>query len=107
MERNKEFYVEMGNRLRAYRKAMGYTQEQTSELLEINENFYGKLERAERFIPVDLIVVLHKKLGIDIRYLLTGEVDMQGSVSGILNNIPEHYREQVLKAFTEIAKLIQ
>jgi len=105
MERNKEFYVEMGNRLREYRKSIGYTQEKTSELLEINENFYGKLERAERYIPVDLIVALHQKLGIDIQYLLTGEVDVPRSVSNLLRNIPEHRREQMLKVFAEVAKL--
>lgn len=105
MERNKAFYVEMGNRLREYRKTMGYTQEKASELLEINENFYGKLERAERYIPVDLIIDLHQKLGIDIQYLLTGEVDVPRSVSVLLQNIPEHRREQVLRVFTEVAKL--
>ena len=107
MERNKEFYVEMGNRLREYRKSMGYTQEQTSELLAINENFYGKLERAERYIPVDLIVELHKKLGIDIQYLLTGEVDMPKNVLNFLKDIPEGRREQAIKAFKEVTKLSQ
>jgi Predicted transcriptional regulators len=107
MERNKEFYVEMGKRLREYRKSMGYTQEQTSELLEINENFYGKLERAERYIPVDLIVTLHKKIGVDINYLLTGEMNVQDSVLNLFKDIPESHRGQVIKVFTEVTKLIR
>lgn len=66
--------VEMGERLRRQRKKMKMTQEETAELLEISTTFYGEIERGNKRLSIEKILLVYKKMDLDPTYLLTGEI---------------------------------
>lgn len=53
--------VEMGERLRRQRKKMKLTQEETAELLEISTTFYGEIERGNKRLSIEKILLVYKK----------------------------------------------
>lgn len=53
--------VEMGERLRRQRKKMKMTQEETAELLEISTTFYGEIERGNKRLSIEKILLVYKK----------------------------------------------
>lgn len=55
--------VEMGERLRRQRKKMKMTQEETAELLEISTTFYGEIERGNKRLSIEKILLVYKKNG--------------------------------------------
>ena len=55
--------VEMGERLRRQRKKMKLTQEETAELLEISTTFYGEIERGNKRLSIEKILLVYKKNG--------------------------------------------
>ena len=50
--------VEMGERLRRQRKKMKMTQEETAELLEISTTFYGEIERGNKRLSIEKILLI-------------------------------------------------
>ncbi len=62
--------VEMGERLRRQRKKMKMTQEETAELLEISTTFYGEIERGNKRLSIEKILLVYKKMDLDPTYLL-------------------------------------
>lgn len=73
-ENNKQnlLYIEIGKRLRKMRMELDYTQEQMAEILEISLAYYGKVERGIHGLSLEKLVIINKKLNVDINYLLTG-----------------------------------
>lgn len=61
--------VEMGERLRRQRKKMKMTQEETAELLEISTTFYGEIERGNKRLSIEKILLVYKKWIYDPTYL--------------------------------------
>jgi transcriptional regulator with XRE-family HTH domain len=57
--------------VRRLRLERGYTQEELSELADINRNYTGMIERGERSPTVDMLEKLSKALKIDPVALLT------------------------------------
>lgn len=57
--------VEMGERLRRQRKKMKMTQEETAELLEISTTFYGEIERGNKRLSIEKILLVYKKMDLD------------------------------------------
>lgn len=97
----------MGKRLRVMRIELNYTQEQMAELLEISSAYYGKVERGIHGLSLEKLVIINKKLDIDINYLLTGV--RQGGVlwNKIWEECPKDKRydmEQLIKYAMNLAK---
>lgn len=67
-----ELQKAIGERLREYRHNRGMTQVEVAELLDISLNHYGNVERGEKFLAVDKLVLLYEKMGVDLTYLITG-----------------------------------
>ena len=70
-ERNMNAIV--GERIREYRKFLGYSQEYVAEALNISDREYRRIERGEVVIYVSTIAKL-VKLGFDEHYLFLGRV---------------------------------
>lgn len=93
-------YIEMGNRLRKFRKEMEYTQEQMAEILGISSAYYGKIERGVNSLSIKRLLILHERLGIDITYLITGKEKSALVIDQIIRECPAGKRydlEQLIK----------
>ena len=62
-------YVAIGNKLRAQRKRLGYTQEQVAEAIGITPAFMGHIERGERGMALDTLLHLCNFYHITMDYL--------------------------------------
>ncbi len=84
--------IEMGKRLRLIRLQKDLTQEAFAEILELSTPYYGKIERGENGLSLQKLQILHKKLGIDLTYLITGEREAKFSIDEIIKGCPEEKR---------------
>lgn len=106
-EQSAELYIQMGLRLRKFRREKDYTQEKMSEILGISPAYYGKIERGVNSLSIKRLKTLHDKLGIDITYLITGIENNALSVDQILIECPIGKRydlEQLIRYATKLAK---
>lgn len=77
---------EIGERLRAARKAKGLTQAQAADLLDMSCNFYGEIERGNCRLSIEKLMLVHKQLDIDLTYLITGEISPTVSFYDIISD---------------------
>lgn len=54
----KFYYRNIGKKVRFYRKKYGYTQEQLSDILDLNLKYIGHIERSERCISNKVLIKL-------------------------------------------------
>ena len=62
----------VGERIRAGRKALRYSQEKFSELLSIKQNTLSRYENDEHAVPMDILSMMAGILGTTPSYLLWG-----------------------------------
>lgn len=84
-----DYKVEMGKRLKEKRKALGLTQEQLAEKLNISIKHYGGVERGIAGLSIENLVELSNILGVSLDYLIKGE-------SPENDTFPERIRELYL-----------
>lgn len=87
--------VEIGKRIREYRKHCGLTQEEFSEKLGVSKTFYGNVERGRQKLSVEKLIFLHNEFKIDLNYLLTGEKVPDSSLLKMLAEIPPEHQYDV------------
>lgn len=105
--KNNPLYVEMGKRLRILRMELNYTQDQMSEILEMSCAYYGKVERGIHGLSLEKLVLVNKKLDMDINYLLTGNRRGQVALEKVIDECPKNKRydmEQLIKYAINLAK---
>lgn len=85
-----DILIDIGNRLRKHRKSKGLTQAETAELLQLSLNFYGDIERGKSRLSIEKMILAHEKLGIELTYLLTGEIQPQISIYEIISDCPKN-----------------
>lgn len=78
----------IGARFLALRRRLKYTQEQVAEKSGINSTYYGRVERGEANISLELLVSIASTLGV--------------SLSELLDIEPEKSRAQLMADFTEL-----
>lgn len=81
---------QIGKRLRALRKSHKYTQEQIAEKAGINSTYYGRVERGEANISLELLIPLASCLGV--------------TLSELLDIAPEKSKEQMLSEMLQLLK---
>ena len=64
--------IAMGARLKAQRKALGLTQQDVYEKIDISQNHYSRIENGHVGVSLDILVRLSEILNISIDYILTG-----------------------------------
>lgn len=62
----------IGNNLRFFRKARGFTQEHLAQRVQVSPSYIGYLERGEKTPSLDLLHRLAQALGIESAQLLQG-----------------------------------
>jgi len=68
-----EALIEMGRRLRAYRKLKQFTQEELARKLQVSVAVIGGIERGRRAIPQELLPALEQVLDVRSDLLINGE----------------------------------
>ena len=71
-------FKSIGQKLKAERKRIGWTQEEVAEAIEISPAYVGHLERAERSMSLDTLIHLCNFYHITIDYLLSDTLSPQG-----------------------------
>jgi transcriptional regulator with XRE-family HTH domain len=67
---SKELYKILGERIRAERKKARMSQEKLAEKADLNRNYIGEIERAEKKITLETLWKIAKALGVRIRDLV-------------------------------------
>lgn len=70
--RRKSHRERFGDRLRQLRTERGYTQETLGEASGLHRNYIGGIERGERNVSLDNILLLAETLKVDAGELVTG-----------------------------------
>ena len=68
-----ELLKNIGKRISDRRKALGYTQEQLAELMDVSIQMISNLERGNKAIRIDNLLKISNILDISTDYILTGE----------------------------------
>ncbi|MEF7440625.1 helix-turn-helix transcriptional regulator [Paenibacillus lautus] len=68
-----KLYIQVGKKIRLYRKARSLTQEELGEYLEIDQSYLGRIERGEINITLDTLYKISKALRIHPAQLLEDE----------------------------------
>lgn len=66
--------IAIGERIRAQRIALGYTQQYVYEKLDISHNHYSRIENGHVGMSFELLLRLCEILGLTTDYVLTGKV---------------------------------
>ena len=61
-----------GERIRQLRKENKYTQERLAQILNIDQSYYGRIERGKKGCSVDLFIQLSVLFGVSLDYLILG-----------------------------------
>lgn len=84
-----DLLLNIGMRLKNWRKENGFTQAETASLLEMSLNFYGDIERGKCRLSIEKIILAYERLGIDPTYLLTGEEHSTVGFYDIIKDCPK------------------
>lgn len=96
--------IEIGQRLRQRRQALGLTREKMSELADIGTGYYGQLEVGTSQMSIDTLIKLSRSMHLSIEYILFGEGEGVGDPSAILDLL-QHCSPRELKLAEEVLKL--
>ena len=97
--------IEIGQRLRQRRQALGLTREKMSELADIGTGYYGQLEVGTSQMSIDTLIKLSRSMHLPMEYILFGEGEGVGDPSAILDLLRRcsprelNLAEEVLKLF--------
>lgn len=86
---------------------MNLTQDKAAELLEISPTYYGALERGEKRLTLEKILLVYRRMGLDPTYLLTGKVCANPTLLEVFEECPKDKQEsleQVLAYLIELSK---
>lgn len=97
--------VEIGERLRRQRKQMKMTQEETAELLEMSTTFYGEIERGNKRLSIEKILLVYDRMGLDPTYLLTGDLPADKMVVEVFKDCPKEKKPALEQIITYLKKL--
>lgn len=99
----KNYKIEMGKRLKEYRKINHLTQEKIAELLNISVKHYSEVERGITGLSVENIIKVSIILNISIDYLLKGiKMNDNDLINNFFNNLPKENQEDLLKIIISI-----
>ncbi len=98
---------DIGNRIKERRLELGITQRQAADLLDISLNFYGEIERGNKRISLEKIVLAYEKMDLDPTFLLTGVKPPLLNLNRLILECPKEKRfdfEQLIKYASNLCK---
>lgn len=94
--------AEIGQRIAARRKQLGWTQEQAAEQSGLSHQFFACVERGIKNVRAESVVKISQAMGISTDYLLMGR--SSAIDRGHLMDLMEPLSELQLKCLEEIIK---
>ncbi len=82
-------YKSLGENIRKYRKAKGYTLEQLAELLDVSTTFIGQIERAKGIPSLETLVKIANTLEVSADTLLFGILNEKASDAHFIGQVSE------------------
>ena len=73
----------IGNRIRGIRESLSLTREQFSELIDISSSFLSQIERGDKSMSIQTLMIISSKTGYSCDYILFGD----STQSGLANKI--------------------
>ncbi len=70
-------YKALGEKIRAERLKLHFTQEKLAERVSISTAYVGQIERGERSLTLDKLVLIAKELNVTIDYLLSEDIPIK------------------------------
>lgn len=70
-------YLQVGKKIRLYRKARNFTQEELGEYLQIDQSYLGRIERGEVNITLDTLYKISSALRVSPAQLLENEKNVR------------------------------
>ena len=106
--------IELGNRIRYYRKQKRLSQEELAELCDFHPTYIGQLERGEKNATLESVNKLSHGLGISLDELLKDIDTLNSSAENValgvyhkLIKLPKKDQEKIASIVCEIIDLIQ
>ena len=69
-------YIALGKRIREERLKLNLTQEKLAEDVELSTAYIGQIERGERHITLENLILIVNRLNITVDYILMDSVNM-------------------------------
>ena len=101
----KQQLVDIGQRLRQQRQALGLTREKMAELADIGAGYYGQLEVGTSQMSIDTLIKLSQAMHLPMEYIIFGSGYEAGDSSAVVDLLtrctPRELKlaEDVLKLF--------
>lgn len=96
--------VEIGQRLRQQRQALGLTRERMAELADIGTGYYGQLEVGTSQMSIDTLIKLSQSMHLPMEYILFGTDFEPGDRTGV-EALLSRCTQRELKLAEDVLKL--
>lgn len=99
--------VEIGGRIKMYRKSMGISQEKLAEMIYVSPHYIYEIERGMKAMSLETLMSLSEALDLSTDYILFG-AESKGDVplSEQLGSLPEEQRARAESAFRALLPYI-
>ena len=100
--------IEIGARIKAYRKSMGISQEKLAEMINVSPHYIYEIERGTKAMSLETFVTLSEALNLSADYILFGnKKDDTVSLSEQLSKMDEEQRTRAESAFKALLPYIK
>ena len=97
----------LGNRIRTERKRLNLTQEQLAEYIGVSSTYVGLIERGERSVTLDNLILIANTLHVSIDYLLMDSVEVSSDSNfSLMKKLWQQATPSEQALLVEIAKSI-
>lgn len=96
----------MGLRIKEQRKALGYTQQDIYEKIDVSQNHYSRIENGHVGMSFEILVQLCEILNVSADYILTGRLEPSGSPDFVnrYNELSEKQKKYILQQIDNLQK---
>ena len=100
--------IEIGGRIKAYRKSIGISQERLAEMINVSPHYIYEIERGTKTMSLETFVTLSEALNLSADYILFGnKKDDTVSLSEQLSKMDEEQRTRAESAFKALLPYIK
>lgn len=97
----------LGKRIRTERQQLNYTQEQLAELIGVSSTYVGFIERGERAVTLEKLVLIANVLHVSLDYLLIDSADASADNNfSLLKNIWQQATPSEQTLILDLAKSV-
>ena len=100
--------VEIGGRIKVYRKNIGISQEKLAEMIFVSPHYIYEIERGMKAMSLETLINMSAALNLSTDYILFGDqVNNSISLSEQLNNLNDEQRVRAENAFKALLPYIK